>query len=171
MNHSYVAIFLTLAAVFSLSACNYSVSVNDKVVYTPAPLFSDYQIADTHLHRCVEQTIDDKKITNPKQLLLLNCSNAGIKTLAGLEVFDGLEELNLASNKLQSIDPLGKLTQLKVLILRENTLTDISPLLSLLRLAQVDLERNSDLACADVRQLALNLKETDAEVLMPEQCH
>lgn len=170
MKTFYVAKILLLISVISSSACNYSVSVNDNVVYTPEPLFSDYQIADGNLRRCVEQTIVDKKITRAPQLTFLNCSNAGITNLAGLERFNALKELNLASNRLQNVRPLSQLTDLNILILRENQLNDIVPLLSLLKLVQLDLEQNPDLECTDVNQLAANMKEAGTEMRKPAQC-
>ena len=170
MNSYYVTRILLLAGMCLAGACSYSVSVNDNVVYTPEPLFADYQIADDNLRRCIEQTIADKKITSASQLTFLNCSSAGIANLAGLERFDGLEELYLASNQLKTVAPLNKLTRLKTLVLRENQLMSVAPLLGLLKLVQLDLEKNSHLDCTDVNQLAMNMKETNAEILKPEQC-
>lgn len=170
MKKTYVALVSALTGAFLSSACSYSVSVNDNIVYTPEPLLTDYEIVDNNLRQCIEQTISDKKITAARQLTLLNCSNAGIATLAGLERFDALEELNLASNQLQSLAPLARLSQLKVVILRENKLNDIVPLLALLKLTQVDLTQNAQLNCADVNQLAANMREMHAEIYKPEQC-
>jgi Leucine-rich repeat (LRR) protein len=170
MNSFYIGRLLALIGACLAGACSYSVSVNDNVVYTPAPLFTDYQIADDNLRRCVEQTITDEKITGASQLTLLNCSNAGIASLAGLERFGALQELNLAENQLRTLAPLVKLTQLKVLVLRKNQLDDVAPLLGLLKLVQVDLEQNPQLECTDVNQLAENMRETGAEILKPEQC-
>src|SRR5690606_32158296 len=100
------------------SACGYSVSVNERVVYTPPALFTDYKIADQFLARCVEQTLLDHSIHQAKDLTRLNCSSAGIKSLAGLEVFSGLQEIHLAHNALQTVAELAQLPHLQVVILR-----------------------------------------------------
>lgn len=170
MKPFHVAGILLIAAAVSTTGCNYSVSVNDNVVYTPEPLFTDYQIADNNLRQCIAQTIEDRKVTRAQQLTRLNCSSAGITSLAGLEHFRALEELNLASNKLTTVAPLDRLGNLKVLVLRENQLNSAAPLLSLLKLTQLDLEQNPALDCSDVNQLAENMKEVKGEILKPEQC-
>lgn len=153
-----------------LGACGYAVKINDNVVYTPAPLLSDFVIADVNLRKCIQQTIEDKKITDAKQLRLLNCSNAGIANLTGLESFSELEELNLANNLLETLAPLGKLTHLKVLVLRDNKLTSIAPLLQLMHLSLLDLEQNPRLGCGDIKQLVANQERTQAKIIEPQQC-
>lgn len=170
MNISCPTKILALTGLVFIGACSYSVSVNDNVVYTPEPIFTDYQVADQNLRQCIEQTISDEKITSAFQLTRLNCSNAGINNLAGLERFAALEELNLATNQVHALAPLTELTRLKILVLRENQLQDVAPLLGLLRLVELDLQQNPQLDCTDVNQLAENMKETNAEIIKPEQC-
>lgn len=159
-----------LIIILLISACGYSVSVNERVVYTPAPLFDDYSITDQRLADCVLQTITDLKITKASDLKRLNCSNAGIHSLAGLEVFTGLEELNLAQNSVQSLSELTPMTQLKVLILSGNMLKNVAPLLSLLKLQTLDLNENNQLACADILQLEKNWVELETILIKPQQC-
>ena len=148
----------------------YSLSVNNNVVYTPAPLFKDFTIDDTHLRSCVEQTITDNKITKAEDLKQLNCSHAGINSLAGLEKFYSIEQLNLAENAIQSIAPLSNFSQLKVLILRKNNLTSAEPLLRLLALRELDISENAKLSCGDVKQFAANFHKGDLKLILPEQC-
>ena len=163
--------FIGLFLVASIVGCkNYSVSVNDNVVYTPLPLFKDFAITDIHLSACVEQTINDKKITKAEDLKKLNCSNAGITSLAGLEKFYYLEELNLAENKLMSVSALRNFSKLQVLILRKNNLTTAEPLLGLLALRELDISENPKLACGDLKQLAANFNKQDLKLIAPEQC-
>jgi hypothetical protein len=152
------------------SACGYSVSVNERIVYSPAPLFDGYNIVDQHLANCVLQTITDLKVTKVSDLKRLNCSNAGIKSLAGLEVFTGLEELNLAQNSVQSLSELAKLSQLKILILNGNALKNAAPLLALLQLQTLDLSDNDQLICADLQQLEKNWADLDTTLIKPQQC-
>lgn len=148
----------------------YSLSVNDKLVYTPASLFKDFAITDAHLRACVEQTIVDNHITKAESLKQLNCSHAGINSLAGLEKFYSIEQLNLAENTLQSIAPITNFSQLKVLILRKNNLTNAEPLLHLLALREVDISDNEKLACSDLKQLASNFHQGELKIVLPEQC-
>ena len=149
---------------------SYSVSLNDNVVYTPLPLFTDFAITDTHLSDCVEQTINDKKITKAADLKQLNCSHAAISSLAGLEKFYHLEQINLSENNLQSISALRNFSKLEVLILRKNNLTTAEPLLGMLALRELDVSENAKLACRDLKQLAANFNKTDLKLTLPDQC-
>ena len=120
---------LPLLALLLVGACaDYEFSVNDKLVYTPLPLFSDYLLPDTGLQDCVRQTISDEKITRAELLQALNCSHAGIRSLEGLESFTELHTLNLGNNQL----------------------SDASPLNTLNKLQRVSLEGNPDLDCNSV---------------------
>jgi Leucine-rich repeat (LRR) protein len=148
----------------------YSVSLNNNVVYTPASLFKDFVIDDAHLRNCVEQTIIDEKITKADDLKQLNCSHAGISSLAGLEKFHQIEQLNLAENALQSIAPLSNFSQLRVLILRKNNLTNAEPLLHMLALRELDISDNAKLSCGDLKQVAANFHQGDLKLVLPSQC-
>ncbi|HSC69261.1 MAG TPA: leucine-rich repeat domain-containing protein [Cellvibrio sp.] len=149
---------------------NYSVSVNENVVYTPPSLFKDYQLADSKLRDCVEQTIVDLHITQAEDLTRLNCSNAGVKSLAGLEKFFALKELNLADNLLADISEIGKLGRLEKLVLTNNKIKNPAPLLHLLHITQLQLDDNPEMTCNDLLQLQQNLKNQPLELLLPKQC-
>lgn len=151
-----------------VSACSkYQFTVNEKVVYTPAPLFTDFTTADLNLRNCLDQAIKDQAVTAPAQLTLLNCSNAGITSLRGLEIFTGLEHVNLAHNALQRAEALAAMAQLKTLILASNQLRKIPEILGKEHLQEVDLSNNPDLDCADIRQLSARF---DGELSAPQQC-
>ena len=155
----------------SVSGCShYSVSLNDKLVYTPPPIFDDYQIDDRQLKTCVEQTLYDQHITKAEDLTQLNCSHAGIKSLNGLSKFFALEALNLSDNHIEEIAELKNLGRLKQLILAQNAITDAAPLLSLLHLRNLNLEVNPNLACADLIQLQQSLASNLLELKLPRQC-
>ncbi|WP_232522424.1 leucine-rich repeat domain-containing protein [Marinimicrobium alkaliphilum] len=157
-----------LALTATLTGCgNYALTLNEQVVYMPPSLLRDIDVADERLRVCIEQTIQDQRITEARQLKHLNCSSAGIETLAGLERFNALEELNLASNALAEAPELAKLSRLRILVLRDNPLTDAAPLLSLLRLEQLDVSDNPALPCGDLAQLA---DVMNGELTLPEQC-
>jgi len=172
MHSKFLAQYCALFLLASLSACkNYSVSLNDKVVYTPPPLFKNFIISDEHLRGCVEQTIIDKHIAKADELTQLNCSNAGIISLAGLATFDAIKQLNLDENALTSITELSNLTQLKVLSLRHNNVTNAEPLLHLMHLTSLDVSENKNLKCGDLRQLMANFHNGDLRIILPEQCN
>jgi hypothetical protein len=171
MHSKWVGYFCGLVISILLASCNrYSISLNEKVVYTPAPLFKDYPIADMQLKNCVEQTIEDLHITQVGQLHTLNCSDAAIESLQGLDKFFALEELNLAGNKITSIADMKHLGKLKLVILRNNNIVDAAPALHLLHIKKLDLAGNQQLRCEDLQQLIENLKGTGAEIIAPTHC-
>jgi Leucine-rich repeat (LRR) protein len=169
--YKFIGIFVSILSASLMAGCkNYSVSLNNNVVYTPPSIFKDFAIADANLRACVEQTILDKRISKAEDLKQLNCSHAGINSLAGLEKFYAIEHLNLAENNIQSIAPITNISTLKVLILRKNNLTNAEPLLHLLALQEVDVSENEKLACRDLKQLASNFQHGNLKLTLPEQC-
>jgi hypothetical protein len=149
MHGKSLTAFCALLIIASLTACkNYAVSLNDNLVYTPLPLLKNFTISDVHLRECITQTIADKHITKAEELTQLNCSNAGIKNLTGLETFYALEQLNVA----------------------ENNISSAAPLLHLLRLRVLNIAANNNLACGDVKQLLANFKPEDLNAVLPEHC-
>ena len=157
--------------VFSFVGCQkYSVSLNDKVIYTPPSIFKDYALADAQLQACVEQTIIDLQATSPAQITQLNCSNAGIKSLAGLEKFYALKALNLADNQLTQIDELGKLGRLEILVLSNNRINDATPLLALLHLKELRLNNNPLADCSAIQQIHANLAPEGVNIEWPAPC-
>ncbi len=164
-------LFCGLATTLLTSGCNnYSVSVNENVVYTPPSLFKDYQLADTKLRDCVEQTIVDLHITSAENFTRLNCSNAGIKSLVGLDKFFALKELNLADNLIADINEIGKLGRLEKLVLTNNQIKEPAPLLHLLHLTQLYIDDNPQMTCNDLQQLQQNLKHQQLDLHLPKQC-
>jgi len=120
-------------ALLVLAGCeNYQVTLNEREIYSPPVLFTDYQIADAGLRACIEQTIIDQSIVRAEQLTALLCTYSGIETLTGLGRFTQLKTINLANNKLKNIKPLMFFGQLQ----------------------RVDLSDNPNLNCADIRSLA-----------------
>ncbi|WP_179957440.1 leucine-rich repeat domain-containing protein [Exilibacterium tricleocarpae] len=157
-----------VGAAATISGCaNYAVTFNDRPVYTPPPLFVDYEVADRRLKVCIDQTIADRRITSATALKQLSCSYGGIESLAGIELFTGLRRLGLSSNRLTDLTPLATLTQLVHLDVSENRLTAAAPLLSLLRLEYLDVSKNPNLPCGDLRQLTGSL---NGEFILPQHC-
>jgi len=171
MHGKSLLLFCGLVTSLLTTGCkNYSVSVNENVVYTPPSLLKDYQLVDAQLHGCVEQTIIDLQITSAEDLTRLNCSNAGIKSIAGLDKFFALKELNLADNQLADISEIGKLGRLEKLVLTKNNIKNPAPLLHLLHLTQLHLDQNPQMTCKDLKQLQQNLTNQKLDLLLPTQC-
>lgn len=154
-----------------LSGCkNYSISLNDNTLYTPAGIYKDFQIADAALRDCVTQTLFDEKITRAEDLTRLNCSNAGVKSLEGLGKFFALTEINLSENALVNIDELGKLGRLEILLLNKNAIQSTAPLLTLLHLRKLDLSSNPIQDCDNLQQIKKNLAYNKTEFILEGVC-
>jgi Leucine-rich repeat (LRR) protein len=139
-------ILLSIITMLALLSCErYQVTLNEREIYTPPILFSDFQILDPALSTCVTQAISDQKISKPQDLKLLNCTYAAITQLDGLERFTNLETINFSNNKLADIKPLMFFGDLK----------------------RLDLRENSGLSCKDLRSLEILLA---AELLKPQSC-
>ncbi|MBE9537699.1 MAG: hypothetical protein IMF06_01385 [Proteobacteria bacterium] len=139
-----------ISALFLVSACeSYDFTVNDKLVYTPKPLFSDFDTPDAALYECIKQGIIDAKITSASQLTSLNCSHAGIESLQGLSVFNGLSHLKLSSNKIRNLAEVAGISTLEELYLDDNVVVDPVPLYQLPALRLLDLTHNTTLQCPE----------------------
>jgi Leucine Rich repeats (2 copies) len=137
-----------LALLTLISACSdMDFKVNDRTVYSPRPLFTDFEVADAALQACLEQAIIDQKATLANELRTLNCSHAKIKTLDGLELFTGLTQLKLSSNQIRNLSPLVPLSALESLCLDNNQVVDPVPLYDLMSLDILDLSANPSLQC------------------------
>lgn len=153
-----------------LCACQkYAVSLNDKTIYTPPGVFKDFTIADTALANCVTQTLYDLHATSAEQLTQLDCSNAGITDLTGLSKFYALTRLNLASNKIENLEEIGKLGRLEILILDHNAIKNAAPLLHLLHLKQLNIGANTEIRCAELHQLSQALPQ-QLQLTAPTHC-
>lgn len=142
------ATLLAVATILGITGCEgYTYTLNEQPIFsTPeTTLFSDYSLSDSSLKSCTEQAIFDQSVTQPNQLTHLNCSNAGIAKLDGLEIFSGLTHINLNGNKLKKIKPLLHLSKLQV----------------------VALEANNHLDCSEGKQLTNKLK---GSVKLPPHC-
>jgi len=155
-----------LAALLLLNACQqYDFSVNDKIVYTPHPLFSDFAAVDPALQDCLRSAIEDRKITQVTQLQELSCSGDGIEKLTGLAVFTGLRQLDLTDNAISDIAELASLGGLEEVYLNDNQIVDPLPLAGLQALDTVDLSDNKGLRCPD-RQALLRV----GRLRLPTHC-
>ena len=139
---------LACLVLMALTACgSYDFTVNEKVVYTPRPLFADFEVPDDALRACLEQAVEDGRVTAASELTALNCSHAGIESLEGLGVFTGLSRLKLSANRIRNLNELGRLTVLEELFLDDNQVVDPVPLSELPALYLLDLSGNPGLQC------------------------
>ncbi len=159
---------LVVICIATLAACgNYAVTFNERPVYTPPPLLTDYQVADPRLETCLAQTIADQRITSAGALQRLSCSYAGIRSLEGIARFSQLRLLDLSDNQLTDLSALSTLSQLAHVDVSHNNLTSAAALLSLLRLQYLNIDHNPDLPCGDLRQLAAGFS---GKLILPQQC-
>ncbi len=113
--------FLFLTLFTSLISCSrYEFSINDRVVYTPPPLFSGFSISDPFLRTCVKSAIAEENVTRADQLQRLLCPPGAINSLDGIEIFTNLNQLGLAENNVASIAQLTELDELRHLNLKGN---------------------------------------------------
>jgi Leucine-rich repeat (LRR) protein len=151
---------------FLLTACqNYDVTLNDRQVYGPTRLFTNFEVSDEALQRCIEQRIADENISALLQLKTLNCSNAGITSLSGLGQFAGLTQLKFSDNRIRNLVELGQLMGIESLWLDNNDIVDPVPLARLSKLSQLDLAGNAKLQCPKA-----GLLDTVAILTVPEHC-
>lgn len=153
--------------VLATGCADYEFTVNDKVVYTPIPLFAAFDIEDAGLRDCVSQSIDDNKVTRAGELQSLSCTHAGITRLDGLEVFTGLQVLKLQHNKIGVVQALARLPTLQQIDLSYNALRSVSGLERLEYLYQLDLSHNPALDCDSASDLGNRRK---LSLTLPQQC-
>ena len=161
-----LCIYLAIPVLLGLVACQgYDFRINDKVVYTPVPLFSDFEVPDSALRTCLEQQIVDESLTTAAAMLSLNCSYAGIENLEGLGTFTGISALRLSSNQILNLLEIGKLLTLEELYLDNNAIVDPVPLYRLATLRHLDLSGNPDLQCPKTGSFA----QLDT-LILPQHC-
>lgn len=151
-----------------LNGCaDYEFTVNERVLYTPAPLYSDYEIPDQALADCVAQHVEDGGITQPGQMQLLNCSKAGVTDLTGLNVFSKLTMLKLSDNRIEEIQTLADMAALQELHLDGNALKNADPVRDLPELEYLDLRGNPDLQC---QQMEPFRRHAGLKLRLPRHC-
>lgn len=128
MKHHCVYIGLILGCAILAGCQGYAYSVNEQAVYTPAQLFSDFQVPDTNLSTCIRQSIADQKAIKAQQLTSLRCSHAGISSLLGIEQFPGLTQIDLRGNPINSFSPLLSLPSLREVYLESENASHCEPL-------------------------------------------
>ena len=162
-------LFLLISLIFIAACQNYSLSVNQKQVYNPSAIFTDFRLADKALQRCVDGIIAENLLKKAEQVTQIVCGPKGIANIAGLELFTQLQHLGLASNAIENIDTLSQLKQLRRLHLANNPIKDIQPLLELENLEYMNLEGIENLACHQIS--ILKQARSGLIIELPEHCN
>ena len=111
----------TLCAGACLGGCrDYQVTLNERPIYQPPAVIEKIALADTALETCIDQVIHDQQVTAIENLTQLRCSNAGVRSLSGLEQLAYLREVDLSNNDIVKIDSLFALPNLLLLRLTGN---------------------------------------------------
>ena len=144
------SIAITIATIAGVSGCaDYSVSVNNNVVYTPPALFQDFSVEDKMLENCLQENIIDQNVSAAEQLTILHCSNSSIQSLAGIGLFSNLQQVDFSHNMIEDLSPLTDLAELTTLIFNSNEITSLTPLASLGLVERAELNDNPALQCSD----------------------
>jgi hypothetical protein len=158
---------LLIALLISGAGCadlgQYDITVNDVTLYEPSEPYRVSGIEDAALAACVTQSLLDIDARAAADLLALNCSDAGIQSLAGLEQFTQIQSMKLSSNDIRNLLVLERLTTLRQLWLDDNDVVDPIPVLRMTNLKALYLTGNPRLQCPDPvdvpRHLSLNLPD------------
>lgn len=160
------AVHILTVSLILTSCADYSIMLNDNLIYNPPSIFTDFKLADFNLQACVDNTIADEHLTAAEQLTRLYCTKASIISLENIEIFTNLRQLGLADNHLTGIQPLTLLTHLQHLNLAGNQIFDASPLAVLTKLTYLDLSNNKTLECNSIQKLI----KLNIDIKLPEHC-
>ena len=158
---------LLIALLMSGTGCaelgQYDITVNNVTVYEPSAPYNVSGVKDPALTACLTRILLDIDARMATDLLSLNCSDAGIKSLAGLEQFTQIQSMKLSSNDIRNLLVLARLTALNQLWLDNNDIVDPIPVLRMSHLKELNLAGNARLQCPDPtdvpRHLSLNLPD------------
>ena len=169
LHQGLAAGLLVIGTLMSQAGCKpltqYDITLNDQVVYQPTPALRIEGIADPGLKNCLQQTLIDAQIREHDVLEQLNCSDAGILSLAGLEQFPSIRSLKLSGNAVRNLLVLERLTELQQLWLNRNDIVDPIPVLRMSSLRQLDLADNPGLQCPSSDQIPASMQLT-----LPDHC-
>ena len=143
----------------------YDITVNDVTVYEPSAPYSVNGIEDPALAACLTQSLLDIGARAATDLVALNCSDAGIQSLAGLEQFTQIQSMKLSSNNIRNLLVLERLTVLHQLWLDDNEVVDPIPVLRMTNLKELNLAGNPHLQCPTREEFPRYLSVT-----LPDHC-
>lgn len=164
-----LAIGLLVPSLVVLVSCSqlseYDVTLNNVTVYQGSRPNQIQPIEDAALETCLRQLLVDQRTNQTTDLTAANCSDAGIRSLAGIEQFTALRSLKLSGNAIRNLVVLERLEQLEQLWLNRNDVVDPIPMLRLTSLRELDLTDNPLLQCPAADETPLVLK-----LSLPEHC-
>ena len=141
----------------------YDITVNNVTVYEPTAPYTVSGIEDPGLAACLTQSLLDIDARAATDLAALNCSDAGIQSLTGLEQFTQIQSMKLSSNNIRNLLVIERLTALRQLWLDDNDVVDPIPVLRVTGLRELSLVGNLRLQCPDPsdvpRHLSLSLPD------------
>lgn len=152
-------ILLGLAA---LAGCDrqFEVTVNQRSVYDPRIGPGMVRVADPALQGCVSLALSQQvPEATSSELRSLNCANAQVASLDGIERLTGLRFLDLSDNAVTDLTPIETLNELSVVFLPDNQILDISSLLNMPRLTAAVLSGNERIPCEQLDRLESRLGE------------
>ena len=113
-------IFAAFIMSLLLSCADYEITLNDQPLRLGKPVSISFTVSDSSLSRCLIETLKVQNAIRIDDLETLDCSHAGIKSLEGLEQFQGLARIKLSGNELYDIGPLLSLGELMIADLSDN---------------------------------------------------
>lgn len=157
-------LLLTLLA----TACGrqYSVSVNEQVMYDPRPGSAQLRVPDPGLQSCINVALRDSE-TTPADIEILSCADLEIETLDGIAGLPDLRFLDVGGNELEHLDPLAGMRELVSVRAPDNPLNDVSGLLDIATLTSAVLSGSSEIPCEQLDELE---EELGNDLLRPGQC-
>ena len=148
---------ITLLALISSCAQQYTVSINNQAVFDPTDRLLSAETRDPNLQGCINIALLQQNVNDVANLSVLSCANAEINDLENIGQLAGLRFLDLGNNNISNITPLEDLSQLGGLNLMNNAIIDISPLFNIVSLASVSLLGNDGIPCDQLNTLAEKL--------------
>lgn len=122
-------------------------------------LITDVVFADDNLQSCVTALANETGATFTRDVKELNCINAGITQLDGIESFENLISININGNQVSDLTPLSDATKLQFVYVADNLITDIFALSELPALTLLDLSRIAGLTNLDALVNSTTLEE------------
>lgn len=164
VHHGFLGLLLT-----ALVTCArpFTVSVNDQAVYDPTGRIGRDSVVNADLQGCINIALRQQQVTSPDELTVLSCADSKIDSLENIAVLRQLRFLDLGNNLISNITPLEGMSELGGLNLANNRIYDIRPLLLLPGLAAVSLTGNDNIPCEQLRQLRARLGNN---LTSPDSC-
>ena len=147
---------------------------NDPTV--PKPEVEDKNLAglfsDSNLQSCVDALAASNQWVSSAQVTgALDCSKKNIVSLAGLEYLINLTELYLSYNQITDVEPISKLTKLKVVRLQNNAIGSngkgyVDSLTTLSDAIDINIAGNLTVSCTELGILTNQLNGSEDPTIL-----